>query len=149
MHHLDANEAYREKKNDGNCSRMLRAISNKSWKQHPTKQLLCGHLPPISKIIQIRRTVHARLCWRSKDELIRNVLQWTPSQEGGSEGRPARTYPQQLCMDTGCSLEDLPEAMDDTDGWQERERVREIRASSTKWWWWWWWLFTKDNREVI
>ena len=28
-------------------------------------------------------------------------------------GRPARTYEQQLCDDTGCSPEDLPEAMDD------------------------------------
>ena len=28
-------------------------------------------------------------------------------------GRPARTYIQQLCADTGCSLEDLPGVMDD------------------------------------
>ena len=44
-----------------------------------------------------------------------------------SVGRPARTYLQQLCTDTGCSLEDLLETMDDRDG--ERERVRKIRAS--------------------
>ena len=36
---------------------------------------------------------------------------------------PAITYKEQLCADTGCSLEDLPEAMDD------RERVRNIRAN--------------------
>ena len=35
--------------------------------------------------------------------------------------------PERLCADTGCSLEDLPEAMDDREGW--RERVREIRAA--------------------
>ena len=35
-----------EKKLDGNDSRMLRAILNKSWRQHPTKQMLYGHLPP-------------------------------------------------------------------------------------------------------
>ena len=29
-----------EKNLDGNCTRMLRAILNKSWKQHPTKQQL-------------------------------------------------------------------------------------------------------------
>ena len=28
-------------------------------------------------------------------------------------GRPARTYIQQLCEDTGCNPEDLPEAMND------------------------------------
>ena len=33
-------------------------------------------------------------------------------------------YIQQICADTGCSLEVLPEAMDDREGW--RERVRDI-----------------------
>ena len=40
-----------EKKLGGNYTRMLRAILNKSRKQHPTKQLLYGHLPPITKTI--------------------------------------------------------------------------------------------------
>ena len=36
-----------EKKLDGNYTRMLRAILNKSWRQHATKQQqLYGHLPP-------------------------------------------------------------------------------------------------------
>ena len=30
---------------------------------------------------------------------------------------PARTYIQQLCEDTECSPEDLPEAMNDTEKW--------------------------------
>ena len=68
-----------EKRLDGNYTRMLRAILNKSWRQHPTKQQLYGHLPPITKTIKIRRTRHAGNCWRSKDELIRDVLLWTPS----------------------------------------------------------------------
>ena len=58
-----------EKKLDGNYMRMLRAILNKSWWQHPTRQQLYGHLPPITKTIQVRRTRHAGHCWRSKDEL--------------------------------------------------------------------------------
>ena len=40
-----------EKKLDGNYTRMLRAILNKSWRQHPTKQQLYGHLLPIKKTI--------------------------------------------------------------------------------------------------
>ena len=32
-------------------------------------------------------------------------------------GRPARTYIQQLCEDTGCCPEDLPEAMNDMEKW--------------------------------
>ena len=40
-----------EKKIDGNYTKMLRAILNKSWRQHPTKHQLYGHLPPITKTI--------------------------------------------------------------------------------------------------
>ena len=62
-----------EKKLDGNYTRMLRAILNKSCRQHPTKQQLYGHLPPITKTIKIIRTRHAGHCWRSRDELISYV----------------------------------------------------------------------------
>ena len=102
-----------EKKLDGNYTRMLRAILNKSWWQHPTKHQLYSHLPPISKTIQVRRTRHAGHCWRSRDELISNVLLWTATYGRTKAGRPARTYIQQVCEDTGCSPEDLPEAMND------------------------------------
>ena len=68
-----------EKKLDGNYTRMLRAILNKSWQQHPTRHQLYGHLPPITKTIQVRRTRHAGYCWRSRDELIRDVLLWIPT----------------------------------------------------------------------
>ena len=50
------------KKLDGNYTRMLRAILNKSWRQHPTKHQLYGHLPPITITIQVRRTRHAGHC---------------------------------------------------------------------------------------
>ena len=116
---------------------MLRAILNKSWRQHPTRHQLYGHMPPITKTIQVRRTRHAGHCWRSKDERISDVLLWTPAYGRAKAGRPAGRYIRQLCEDKGCSPEDLPEAMNDREDW--RERVRDIRASSTAWWWWWWW----------
>ena len=72
-----------------------------------------GHLPPITKTIQVRRTRHAGHCWRSRDELISDVLLWTPTYGRAKAGRPARTYIQQLCEDTGCCPEDLPEVMKD------------------------------------
>ena len=114
-----------EKKLDGNYTRMLRAILNKSWRQHPTRHQLYGHLPPITKTIQVRRTRHAGHCWRSRDELIRDVLLWTPTHGRAKAGRPARTYIQQLCEDMGCCPEDLPRAKNDREEW--RERVRDIR----------------------
>ena len=40
-----------EKKLDGNYTRMLHAILNKSWRPRPTRHQLYGHLPPITKTI--------------------------------------------------------------------------------------------------
>ena len=101
---------------------MLRAILNRSWRQHPAKQQLYG---------QVRQTRHARHCWRSRDELISEVLLWTPSHGRAKAERPPRTY----CEDTGCSPEDLPDAMYYKERW--RERVKVIRADDTARWWWW------------
>ena len=102
-----------------------------SWIFWWTYQLY-GHLPPITKTIQVRRTRHAGHCWRSRDELISDVLLWTPTYGRAKVGRPAWTYIHQLCEDTGCRPEDLPEAMNGGKKW--RERVRDIRASGTTWW---------------
>ena len=84
-----------EKKLDGNYTRMLQAILNKPWRQHPTKQQMYGPLSPITKTIKVRKTRHEGHWWRSGDELIRDVLQWTSSYS-----QSGRTYIQQLCEDT-------------------------------------------------
>ena len=42
-----------KKKLDGNYTRMLRAILNKSWRQNPTRHQLYGHLLPINFSINI------------------------------------------------------------------------------------------------
>ena len=118
-----------EKKLDGNYTRMLRAIFNKSWWKHPTRHQLYGHLPPITKTIQIRRTRHAGHCWRIRDELRSNVLLWIPTYAREKAGGAARIYIQKLCDGKGCSPEDLTEAMKDRENW--RERVRDIRAGGT------------------
>ena len=67
-----------EKKLDGNYTRMLQAILNKSWRQHPTRHQLYGHLLPITKTIKVRQTRHARNCWRNRNLIISDVLLWTP-----------------------------------------------------------------------
>ena len=121
-----------KKKLDENYTIMLGAILNKSWYQHPTKQQLYGHLQPITKTIKVRWNRQAGHCWRSKDELMSNILLRTPSYWRAKVGRLTIPYIQQLCVDTGCSIENLPKAMD-RDGWPER--VREIRADGVTWWW--------------
>ena len=122
-----------EKKLDSNYIRMLQAILNKLWRQYPTKQQLYSHLPPITKTIQVRQTRHAGHCWRSRNEVISNAFLWTLSHGQAKAGWPARTYIQQLCADKECNLEDLLDAMDNRERWQER--VRDIHADGATWWW--------------
>ena len=119
-----------KKRLDRNCIRMLWAVLNKSPKQHPTKQHLYGHLPPISKTIPIR---HVGYCCRSKNKLISDILLWTPLHGHASVSQPTRTYLQQICTDTGCSQEDLLKVMND-ERERERERERESRKSMLAAW---------------
>ena len=108
-----------------------------------------GNTPQDTNCTATWRTRHAGLCWRSRDELIRDLLLWTPTHGRAKAGRPARTYIQQLCEDTGCCPEDLPRAMNDREEW--RERVRDIRATSVIWWWWWLVcsLFLRRRRRIF
>ena len=101
-------------------------IAIKSSYHHP-------RLYSLNSIIQVRWTRHAGYGWRSRDELISDVLLWTPTYGRAKAGWPAQTYIQHLCEDTGCSPEDLPEAMNEWEKW--RERVRDIHAGGTTWWW--------------
>ena len=129
MHHVDADRTYREKTwrqlHKNAASNIEQALETAPYKTATVQ-------PPVTKTIKIRRTRHAGHCWRSRVELISDILQWTPSQGRAKAGRPVRTYIQQLWADTGCSPEELPKAMDDREGW--RERVRNIRADSVTWW---------------
>ena len=77
-----------------NCSNSI----NNHWRQHPTKHQLYGHLLPITKTIQVRRTRHAGHCWRSRDKLIGDVLLWTPTYGRAKAGWSAWTYVQQICQ---------------------------------------------------
>ena len=127
LHYMDANktvgeEARRQLHKNATCNleQVLAATPHKTPTVRPPA--------PITKTIQVRRTRHAGHCWRSRDELIRDVLLWTPTHGRAKAGRPARTYIQQLCEDTGCCPEDLPRAMNNREEW--RERVRDIRATS-------------------
>ena len=64
-----------EKKLDGNYTRMLRAILNKSWQQHPKRhQLICPPASPSRKLSMLDEQKHAGHYWRSREELISDVL---------------------------------------------------------------------------
>ncbi|CAM1308473.1 Uncharacterised protein r2_g1841 [Pycnogonum litorale] len=118
-----------ESKLDGTYTRMLTAILNISWRRHPTKQQLYGKSPPISDILQQRRMRFAGHCWRAKQELASDLLIWTPRHGRTRVGRPAATYVDQLCENVECLPNDLPNMMQDRDGWCAR--VKNVRTSST------------------
>ena len=111
-----------EKKLDGNYTRMMRAILNNT----PQSTCCTATYLPSRKLSKTNQT--CRVLLEKQDELISDVLLWTPSYDRAKAGRPARTNIQQLCEAAGCCPEDLPEAMNDREEW--RERVRDIRAGS-------------------
>ena len=61
-------------------------LSEQILEATPIKQQLYGHLPAISKTINVRRTRHAGHWQRSKDKLVSDILQWTPTHERASVG---------------------------------------------------------------
>ena len=70
-----------------------------------------SHLPNHPR----RKGRYARHSWRTKDELISDVLLWTPTH-----GQLTKTYIHQRCVDTGWSRDDLLGAMNDREGWGEK-----------------------------
>ena len=108
------------------------AVLKRSKKQHPTKQQLWGHLPHISQTIKIRWTRHAGHYWKSKDELISDILSWTLAHEHTCVGWPAMTYIHQLCVNTGWHQDELPRVMANRDRcWVS---VKGICVIDMLWW---------------
>ena len=113
---------------DGNYTRMLRAILNKFRQQHPTRHQLYGHLPPITKTIQARRTRHAGHCWRSKGEFISDVLLWTPHMAKQKQNdQLEHTYSSYVRI-RDVALKTC----------RRRWTIgRGGERGCTTWWWWW------------
>ena len=109
----------------------------------------CSHNEALS-FFQHLNNLHLTLAFTMDEEKDNNVsfldllverhsfafvtILWTPTYGQAKAGRPARTYIQQLCEDTGCNPEDLSEAMNDREKW--REMVKDIRTGGMTWWWW-------------
>ena len=116
-----------ENKLDGTYTRMLRAVLNKSWREHPTKEELYGKIPAITSLIKERRTRFAGHCYRSKEELASDLILWIPAHGHTQVGRPQMSYIDQLAKDADMEIEDLKSAMTNRDVW--RRRVVMVRAT--------------------
>ena len=80
-----------EKKLDGNYTRMLCTVLNKSWKQHPTKKALYNHLPP--HFINHPSTVN-KTCWTLLEK----------REETHKYDSPMNTYTLTQCWPTSKNL---------------------------------------------
>ena len=71
---------------------------------------------------------------RRKDELISDVLLWTPTRAHTNVIRQVKIYIHPLNVDSECRLQDSSRTVSDKDGRQER--VKRICNDGTRWWWW-------------
>ena len=76
-------------------------------------------------------------CWRSKDELISDVLLWTPTYGQVKAGRPARTYIQQLCEDTDVALKTRQRWWMIGRSGERGSGISVLAARHDDEWWWW------------
>ena len=115
-----------ESKLKGTYIRMLRAVLNIHWNVYPSRGRLYGNLSQITSVIIERRTRFAGHCYRSKDEVVIDLILWTPKHGKAKVGRLSKTYTKQLTEDADCQLEDLSRAIEDREYW--RGRVNMVRA---------------------
>ena len=90
---------------------MLYAVLNKSLKQHPTKQQLYGHLPPISQ------TLHVGQAGEVKMNLFVTVSYELQNTDMPVLANQQRLNIHQLCEDTRSLLENIPRVMTNRDEW--------------------------------
>ena len=127
--YLDFNNILREKV-DGTYTCMLRAVTNKSLRDHLTNEQLYGDIPKISKSIRMKRLRFAGHCWRSKYELASDMILSQPQHGNRSRGRPSKTYIYQMRDDTDLlTIDEIKTAMYDREGW--KKYVMDYRASPT------------------
>ena len=108
---------------------MLRAALNKIWQDHTSNNELHGNIPKITNTIKEHRMRFSGHCWRSREEMISEVLLWEPLHGQRKPGRPNKTYTAQLREDSGCTTDELKMLMGNRDEWEKR--VMLCRASST------------------
>ena len=107
----------KRKRLDGVYTKMLRAIYNLSWRDHPTNAFVYGSLPRISEVVRCRRLALAGHTARH-DEPAGRLLTWVP-EEPRRIGRPNITLRAIIQDDTGLEGKNLIAAMQDRDSWRK------------------------------
>ena len=103
---------------DGKNERMLHAVFNVSLEQYNTKLQVKAIYLPFRKTSKKTWVTHAGQCWDRKDELMNEVLQYTPTHGHTRVIRLVKKLHSFFRAVTGCHLEDLPRVMVDWERWQ-------------------------------
>ena len=80
------------------------------------------------KRMMIRRLRFIGHCWRKKDEVISDLLLWEPKHGARKRGRPALTYVDQLQNDTGLSIAELKNIMENRKEWMKLVNGVRVRS---------------------
>ena len=85
-----------------------------------------------TRILCIRITRFAGHCYRSEEEIIKDVLLWTPNHGTTKLGRWRKSYVKQLCDHTGLTTKELKIAMKDRTTWTKLLKVLEKQCRPGK-----------------
>ena len=108
-----------------------RMAKNVTWRQCITNEVLYAGLPRISTTLRERRLRFSGHCWRSKYEVVSDLVLWEPKHGKRSVGGQARilNFVDLLEVDTGVPRDCWPAAMDDRVGWGERATGGRLRST--------------------
>jgi hypothetical protein len=108
---------------DGCYTRMLRMVTNVTWRNKVRNEVLYGNLPRVSEKIRERRLRLAGHCIRHNELEANDLVLWEPSQGKASRGSQKLTYVDMLRRDTGLeSAEELRTLMKDKCRWHAMAR---------------------------
>ena len=110
-----------EIKIDGLYTKLLRRVLNISWRDHVSNRELYGNLPLLSSTIRQRRLRFAGHCFRAENQLVTNLLFWSPNLGRRGQGAGFKTYPKQIQEDTNLLNEnEIKGLMADRNLWRQR-----------------------------
>ena len=71
-------------------------------------------------------------CRRSKDEMVSKLVLWDPKHGQRKQGRPAMTYVASLTKDTGLTVKELDNCMQDRGVWRSISSSSRQRTARPK-----------------
>ena len=115
-------------------TKLLRVVKNVTWRQRITNEMLYAGLPWTLTTIRERRLWFSSYCWRSKNEVVSDLVLWELKHGKRSVRGQARTFVDLLEADTDVPRHCLLAAMDDRVGWRKRAVGRGVEGGGGGGW---------------